>query len=216
MNSNDDITVYYFQGNMRAFPIRCMLDCTKVKYTNKALSFEEWGKLEKPASTFEYGAMPVVVINGKAYSQSIAIYNYLGKRLGYMGSNIEEEYEIMNIMASWEDIMPKIGLPFFLTDEEAKKKALKELTEEYLPWILPVYERKFTTKTGKYMVGDKVSLADMFVAFLVSLLKNPMRKEITWAPLEKYAPKLTLWAEGLLQNEFKDHYNGSFFKESPL
>ena len=132
MEPTDDIKVIYFAGNFKAFLIRCMLDVSKVKYTNQAVHYDEWAKMDKPADIYEFGCLPVLVVNGKGYSQSIAIYCYLAKKLGYFGSNTEEEFQIMNILASWEDIMPHLAAPFFITDEKAKKLAMENIANNYL------------------------------------------------------------------------------------
>ena len=218
MEPTDDIKVIYLQANFKACLIRCMLDLAKVKYTNQTIQYEDWEKMDKPADIYEYGCLPILIVNGKSYAQSFAIYCYLAKKLGFFGSNAEEEFQIMNILASWEDLMPHLVAPFFITDEKAKKLAMENIANNYLSWILPIYERKFTTKTGKYIVGDKLSVADMYFAYVVWVLNHHTRQEFFFHDsLQKYAPQLTKWAEGILNNECKDHFvNGTFFKEIPL
>ena len=211
---NDTIKVHYFPLNGRVMVIRCMLDVAKVKYENIIHTFEEWGKMEKPSNVFEYGFLPVVEINGKSFSQRIAVTSYLGKKLGFMGSNAEEEYEILNYLSSFDDVAPELGGALFIQDKDAQQKRLKELADSYLSWILPIYERKFTSRTGKYLVGDKLSAADMIIAYLFWFLRS--QKE-AWVPsMEKLTPTLSVWAEALLTNELKDNYDGNFIKNTFL
>ena len=209
----DTVKLYYFNLNARVTTARMMLDLAHVKYESIVLTFEEWGKMEKPVETFEYGFLPVLVVNGKAYSQRIAIEHYLGKRLGFFGSNAEEEYQIMNILAAFDDVCPDLSGAFFIKDKEVQAKKFAELADRYLSWILPVFERKFTTRTGKYIVGDKLSVADMSLGYLFWLL----RSQPAWSPsIEKYAPKLGVWAEALFANELKETIDHSFQKTAFL
>jgi len=215
MNSQDDIHLWYFQGNGKATLIRAILFLGGVKYTDHALTFEEWAKLEKPVSTFEYGYMPVLTINGKAYSQSIAIANYLGKKLGFFGSNAEEEYEILNIILTFDEFSSPIITSEFMQDPEAKKKKLQELNEHYLTWMLPIYENKVANRKGKYVVGDKLSVADVFLAHTLDLLKY--RNEYFSENIKKYASKLNAYVDDLWANDLKVfRESGKYYQGTPF
>ncbi len=217
MDPNADVTLYYFPGNARAFVIRCMLTLAKVKFTNKKITKEEWMKLDKPIEIFEYGYMPVLTINGKAYSQGIAISTYLGKKFGFLGSNVEEEYEIMNVLASFEDLFPEFAHGFFAPSEEDKNKKFKSIAEELLPWILQIWERKIASKKGKYLVGDKLSAADMFYAQIYQTLTHPAWKGLFDEATKKYGSKTLEHGKSILTEELKEFIESpNFVKDFPF
>jgi len=220
MDPNDSITLRYFPLNGRGVFIRCMLEVSKIPYTNKVIPFEEWGKMEKPSNIFEYGFLPVLEYNGKFMSQSGAIVLFLAKKLELYGSNDWEAYLINEIMATKDDFMPELGGLLFsrskISDEEADKQ-IKNLNECTLPWILSILESKFVNRKGKYWVGDKVSVADIFAVYIHYLLFNKALKGALDEVAKKYAPKLLAHAEAMKTNELKDYFvNGSFYQDAPL
>jgi len=219
MDKNDKITFTYFAGNGKGFFARCMLDVSKTPYTNKVVTYEEWEKMDKPINTYEYGFLPVLEVNGKAYSQAKAIDIFLAQKLGFLGSNAEEEYEINNILNTQEDFIIPI-IKFFTSapnlSKEETEKQLKNINEELLPWILAVLERKFVNRKGKYYVGDKVSLADIYMAAVHCVLFSKHCNKMFEAACLKHAPKFFEFAANLITKEFKDYFvNGNFNKESP-
>ena len=102
-----------------------------------------------------------------------------------------------------------------LSKEEVEKK-IKSFNDELLPWILAVLERKFVNRKGKYFVGDKLSIADIYISAVSFLLLGKVCNKMFEETCLKHAPKLFEFAENLKTNELKDYYvNGSFNKESP-
>ena len=99
--------VIYFEGNGRAGNCRAMLDYSKTEYKNTLLNFGEWPAL-KASGKFENGQLPVLEVNGKQYTQSLAMETYLAKEFNLMGSNAEDEYQIMNLLCSREDYVKPI------------------------------------------------------------------------------------------------------------
>jgi len=196
-----------------------MLDVSKTPYTNKDITFEEWGKMENKQSVYEYGFLPMVEYNGNKMSQTNAINHFFAKKLGYMGSNLEEEYQIHEIMCSNDDwILQVVGLAFAdRTNKEAIAKKEKEINEQYLCWILPILEKKFVNRKGKYFVGDKLSLADINVSYLHFLLNSSIHNGAFNESIAKHAPKLMQFAGELRTNELKDHFvTGTFHKEAAI
>ena len=127
-----------------------------------------------------------------------------------MGSNLEEEYEIMNILASSGDITGEIADAYFTENKVEHDKKIQNIVDHYLPWMLPIYEKKFTSRKGHFMIGDKLSLADMYFAYFFWVVR---KKEPFLESLKTHAPTLSVWAESVLTNELKDWYNGTLGKE---
>jgi len=198
---------------------RCLLDVTKTAYENKVFSIEEWNKMEKPSKIYEYGTLPVLEFNGRNMSQDHAIEIFLARKLGFLGSNPDEEYDILSIILSTEEFykpIAKYGMAVFSKEsKELLDKRVKEINDTILSSILPVFERRFTNKKGKYIVGDKLSLADIFMTWVIHLLFCPLRKGV-FDSSKKFVPKLIEYVDNLRKNELKIFFTGKNFTEENL
>jgi len=214
----DGITVHYFKGlNGRGALIKCMLEVSKTPYTAKNYEFPEWGSMEKPVETFEYCQLPVVEMNGKVYNQSLACELLLGKKLGFAGDNDDETYEVTNIIAGKEDWIFKIYPVLFNVDQTKLEQNFEEINKDLLSYILPIYERKVTIKKGKYVVNNKITLADIFLTYTYLLLTQSGFKGKLNDSLNKYAPNFCSYCKGLATNELKDYFEtGSYVKDAVL
>lgn len=206
-------TLYYFAGNAKAGIARAILSAANIDFEDKRFGFEEWGKI-KQEKGFEYGQVPAYEENGKVLTQSFAIDTYLAEKNGFYGSNAEERYEINNLLFSYDDLFPKFRpavLPK-VDDEEAKK-----FLEESAPKFLQAYEKKIPQ--GKdYVVGNKFSLADIYLSFVVNyIFRHPSRKDLYEPVLLKNAPNLAKHAEKIRNNELKNYFEkGGYNNELPF
>ena len=217
MNSTDIVVVNYFGINAKAGLIRCILDTAGVNFTDNKHTQETWQK-EKALNRFEFSQMPALEINGNIYTQTIAIEIYLARKLGFLGVTTEDEYEILSLLNSREDIEVYLYPIIILNTDERKAKLeenLKALFSTHLPKTLSAFEKRLTQRTGKYLVGDKISLGDMFLAYFCQIyFRNPGRVDQFVPILKQYAPTLSTFTEGLVQNELKTYYTKSYNHES--
>ena len=182
MSSEEKFTLYYFNVNARGCIARAILSHAKANWENKVLEFNDFVQNYKQKKEFcEYGQMPILEYKGKFYSQSMAICLFLGKKFNLLGENEEQEYEINNLLCSFEDIFPLIH------DQKGDEKAKYEKVRRYFK----IYEEKYLkhAKEGKgkfYFANNKFTLADIyFGALIFSMLKS--LKEID---MEKEFPEL--------------------------
>jgi glutathione S-transferase len=209
--NNDEITLYYFPCNARAWVIRAMLDVSGVKFKNELIPFDKWFT-DYDKSELEYGFLPQLRVNGKKYEQSHAIYYYLGRKLNYLGTNVEEEYETLNILLSYEDLANKLHPYFFLKTDEEKTKFVENANSELLPWLLPVLEKKLANKKTKYLTSDSLTLADIYFAYLYFFFNTNGHYSET---ASKHFSNGMKYGEGILKTELKAFWEGSCIKEFP-
>lgn len=208
--------LHYFQGNGRASNIRAILDCANVKYENAFIKFEEWPAL-KASGKFENGQVPVLEINGKQHTQTLAIETYLAKQFNLMGSNLEDEFEITNILCSREDFVKPL-YEFIMPNEDQKKRReeiVKNLVENFLPRFAQKYENRYVANgAGKYFVGDKFSLADIYIATIFAQsFESPIMKDFAEIPA-KHCPRLYEVYQRIKNAELKNYFENSFIKNS--
>ena len=207
----------YFEGNGRASNIRAILDYSKAKWEQVFINFGEWPAL-KASGKFENGQLPVLEVNGKQYTQTIAIETYLAKLFGLMGSNAEEEYQINNILCSREDYTKPL-FEFIMPSEEQKTRReaiIKNLAENVLPNLAAKYEAKYVANgAGKYFLGDKFSLADIFFATtFTQIFEQSNLKEFFGSVPSKSAPKLAELIKRIKSEELNNYFDKTYIKTS--
>jgi hypothetical protein len=100
--------LYYFGVNVKAANIRAILTYVKANWENSIIAAEDWPAL-KASGKFEFGQLPGLEVNsnGRILSQAIAIEHYLARQFNLLGKTPEDEYEVLSLLASREDIYIK-------------------------------------------------------------------------------------------------------------
>jgi hypothetical protein len=86
-SDNDPPTLYYYDHYGKAEAIRMLLHHAGMEFIDKRLSQKEFRKF-KEEGRFEFGEMPVLVMNNIGYSTSTAILNKLGGLFGLYPTNM--------------------------------------------------------------------------------------------------------------------------------
>lgn len=176
------------------------------------ITFQEWPAL-KSSGKFEFGQLPALEVNGKYFSQSLAIENYLAEKLGFNASNPEDQYEITSLLCSREDLLNGIRNYFFPSEEDKKNldQIKNKLLTDILPSFLRIYEKRVTSRQGKYLVGGKLTLADFYLVIYIHIIFwNPARKEEFGKVLTEYAPNLEKWVLELTETDFQEFFEKAF------
>ena len=96
--------LHYFGVNGRGAIPRAILTYEKANWTNDIIKRDEWPKIKK-TDLFEYEFLPVLEVDGRKYSQSNAIDIYLAETFNLMGNNKEENYQITNLLMTFDDFI---------------------------------------------------------------------------------------------------------------
>ena len=184
MSSDDKYTLYYFNVNARGCIARAILSYVKANWENKVIEYNDFLQNYKQKKEFcEYGQLPILEYKGKYYSQSMAIVLFLAKKYNLMGDNEDEEFEINNLLCSFEDIFPLIH-----DQNKDKKDAKYEKVRRYFKIYEDKYLKHVKENKGKkyYFANDKFTLADIYFGALIYSMLNSL-KEID---MEKEFPEL--------------------------
>jgi len=145
----------YFDGRGRAEMARLLLANAGVKYDDVRVGGEKWQEL-KPKTP--KGALPIFEHKGNMLCESLAIARYIARETGQYGSNNYEAAVCdMMIDSSEEIVNGVIKLKFTAKTEEDKAEALKKL--EVTGANVDKLVGKL--KKGKFMLGDKITVADI-------------------------------------------------------
>ena len=217
---DDKITLYYFPLNIRGALIRALLSLSKLNWENRIVNFEEWPSM-KISGIAEYRQLPILEINGKYISQSLSIEVYLSKKYGLFGSNLEEETEIMSIVCSREDFYPLVKKTFYPISTEEKaylEETKRELFTKVLPNFLRIYEERLTRGKGRYIVGDKLSLADIYLSIYIHIIfhHNDARRVEFGNVLSENAPNLLKYKEEIKRSDLKEFFEKFYLIEANI
>ena len=154
--------LYYFKANGRAAVTRAILSYVKADWTNVTYDYiKDWPAL-KHSGLAEYEQLPVLDVNGKKYCQSNAINIYLGEKFNLMGNNPEENYQIINLLMTYDDIFQFV-LNIMHADP-AKKDEAKKVGEEKMKFFVQKFEKKYVELgAGKYFLGNKFTVVDIYL-----------------------------------------------------
>ena len=201
--------LHYFPVNGRGLIPRALLSYGKVEWTNHLIKPEEWASVKK-SGLCEYEQVPVLEVEGKKYSQSYAINLYLAEILHLMGKDSEENYQITNILMSFEDFMFPINKILYGEKVENKEELLKKAGEK-VKFFVEKFEKKYVgLGKGKYFLGDKITLADIVLTTGITDAIN--RGEIKDFPWKEIAPNLEQLIKRVQENELKEFFEKYYFK----
>ena len=174
MSSDDKYTLYYFNVNARGCMARALLSYVKANWENKVIEYNDFLQNYKQKKEFcEYGQLPILEYKGKYYSQSMAIVLFLAKKYNLMGDNEDEEFEINNLLCSFEDIFPLIH-----DQNKDKKDAKYEKVRRYFKIYEDKYLKHVKENKGKkyYFANDKFTLADIYFGALIYSMLNSLKE----------------------------------------
>eukprot|EP00927_Polykrikos_kofoidii_P013411 TRINITY_DN15847_c0_g1_i1.p1 TRINITY_DN15847_c0_g1~~TRINITY_DN15847_c0_g1_i1.p1 ORF type:complete len:250 (+),score=53.32 TRINITY_DN15847_c0_g1_i1:71-751(+) len=115
------------------------------------------------------GKVPVLEVDGMKLGQSKAIERYLARELGFMGATPMEAAQIDQHLENIVDFKAAYQKAKGTQGEEEKKAALEKWFAEDMPNNLKLVEKSLPDAGGPWLVGSKLSLADLsYYLFLLS------------------------------------------------
>ncbi|KAF1757920.1 hypothetical protein GCK72_014377 [Caenorhabditis remanei] len=163
----------YFDARGLAETARQLFVLADVEFEDNRLTVEEFQKL-KP--TLPSGQVPILSVDGFEISQSAAIWRYLARKFGLSGNTPEEEATADSVVDHFKDFLVSFkhygaGL-FFGKSQDELDRARKEIVEPAVQVYFSVL-KKYLEKSGTgYLVGSKLTFADIAVAENLTTLKN--------------------------------------------
>mmetsp|Transcript_41616 Transcript_41616/g.67512 ORF Transcript_41616/g.67512 Transcript_41616/m.67512 type:complete len:218 (+) Transcript_41616:120-773(+) len=172
--AGDKYVLTYFPARGRAEIARYLFAIGGIEYTDKRVEFPEFQKTLKPFTPF--GQLPVLEVNGVLVSytipQSRAIERFIAKEIGLFGSNNLEAALIDSVVEHFVDVNLAYRKARETDDKnkdtEDKSKAKDEFFEKAFPAMLAPLEKFLTENGSGYLVGAKLSLADVVIYFLLT------------------------------------------------
>jgi len=182
----------YFNGRGRAEIIRWIFAAADVKYEDHRWEFADWPQW-KPKMPL--GFAPVLFIDGRPLSQSGCIVRYCANAFGMMGDSHLSAAMCDMVFETVKEISNK--LPRSEKDPEEKAKKMKETYESVMPALKSLEAKHQEEKScAEHFVGNKMTLADIAIAYYLSRCKDDVDGPAALAQL----PGLSAVMEATLAN----------------
>ncbi|XP_071830062.1 glutathione S-transferase 1-like [Apostichopus japonicus] len=156
----------YFNAKGRGEPARYMFHLAGVDFEDFRIELQDWEEWKpKMQAINPMGKLPILEIDGEIrVFQSNAINRYLARIFGFWGSNAQEQAQIDVIYETLIELLTPLYPIYAEKDEEKKNEMLKKFKDENVEETLKNIETLWESnnKCGDYLVGDKISLADIF------------------------------------------------------
>ncbi len=203
--------LYYFAGKGSTEVVRVLFHVAGVEFENVQYTVEFTPTGIKNDERFETGKktgflaanmdrVPILQVNGVVIGQSKAIERYISRRYGLYGSSVEEEALIDAVVENVRDIKDKWSKIRFSPDGPEKEAAIaKWFGEELKEWLEKLERSLPTNASGVFVVGNKVSYADVSVWNLLrDFFSEPAAAK---AEQEAGVTRLTAIANRVSENE---------------
>jgi len=155
------------------FNIRGLAEISRVLFAIGGQKYEDYrfpfntanfahAEFDAVKSTFTFGTLPVLEVDGHVIAQSKAINRFLAKRFGLYSNDEFEAAAIDSIIYQVEDVRQKwFEARNKGANDGEKKVSLETFFSKTLPSLAGLFEN-FLTKTGTgHFVGSKLTLADI-------------------------------------------------------
>jgi len=163
-------TLHYYSAQGRAQQIRFALAEGGIDWTDDSAAYpppagqtEKWREIGGNLTT----NVPMLVMDGKAYTQSSAVLRFAARKGGLMPKDEEEQYEVDNIIAHVEDFRTEAYKPIFpVLMGKPDADAIANFRDTIIPKHFANLERLLGDRD--FFVGSSCTVADIAVFDVVN------------------------------------------------
>ncbi|EGF80721.1 hypothetical protein BATDEDRAFT_6133, partial [Batrachochytrium dendrobatidis JAM81] len=177
----------YFNVSMRGEPARLALTIGGIPFEDERINGESWPALK---STTPFGQLPFLTVNGTTrVAQSGGILRYAGALANlYPCTDPLKAALVDQVVFHVDDISNAVYCTIHESDAAKKSLARKTLAESKWPQMFASLERVITQHSGgKWAVGDSMTVADIQIYVIVSLISSGLWDGIPTDLTEKYS-----------------------------
>eukprot|EP00455_Lapot_gusevi_P014580 TRINITY_DN172_c0_g1_i1.p1 TRINITY_DN172_c0_g1~~TRINITY_DN172_c0_g1_i1.p1 ORF type:complete len:208 (-),score=68.23 TRINITY_DN172_c0_g1_i1:194-817(-) len=173
----------YFNARGRAEAIRLIFAEAGVEYEDVRLAGNEWPAY-KAAHNLPFGQIPILEMDGKVLSQSVAITRYLAKKYNLVPANDYDAYLCDCYADGINDLRNAAGKAAQCPPEQ-KEAVLKQFAAE----VVPVYAQRYegflhANSNGEgFFVGNELTWADLFIFDFFFTIRHRFADSLNEAPL---------------------------------
>jgi prostaglandin-H2 D-isomerase / glutathione transferase len=204
------LTLIYFPISGRAESARLTAVVGKIPFTNKAITFAEWGQVKKDMPLKQLPILEVEDENGSKTTivQSLAILRYFSKLGGLYPDDPFEALKVDSMIDTVLEMSNLVSMTFAgaqnsliseepWTEEELVtiRKRIATNEENGLPFHLNYFENALKQSTSGWLVGDKLTVADLHMYGYVKHLESGVVSHIPLDLVSKSYPAIVAHGE---------------------
>ncbi|TMW63429.1 hypothetical protein Poli38472_002370 [Pythium oligandrum] len=179
------IKVTYFDTTGRAEITRLVLAAGGVEFEDERISHADFPALKK---TLPLDQLPVITVNGTTYPQSMAMARYAARLVGLYPTDAAEALKVDVALESLSEVTNfVVEIMWGTPDEAAKAEKTENIQRELIPKILGFVESSIQ---GKFLLGEELSIADLFLYDVVYYRIRMLLPEYEFAHYTKIAATL--------------------------
>uniref|UniRef100_A0A5F9CCV5 glutathione transferase n=1 Tax=Oryctolagus cuniculus TaxID=9986 RepID=A0A5F9CCV5_RABIT len=176
--------LHYFNGRGRMESIRWLLAAAGVEFEEKFIETrEDWDRIRKDGSLM-YQQVPMVEIDGMKLVQTRAIINYIANKHNLYGKDMKERALIDMYVEGVADLN-EMTIVFPVHPPGVKETKLSEIKDKAKNRYFPAFEKVLKSHGQDYLVGNKLSKADILLVELLYNVEELDPSAITSFPLLK-------------------------------
>ncbi|XP_006902874.1 PREDICTED: glutathione S-transferase A1-like [Elephantulus edwardii] len=158
--------LHYFNGRGRMESTRWLLAAAGVEFEEQFIKTPEDLDKLKNDGLLMFQQVPMVEIDGMKLAQTRAILNYIASKYNLYGKDIKERALIDMYIEGVADLSEMILL-LSVTPPEEKEAKLAQIREKTTKRYLPAFEKVLKSHGQDYLVGNKLSRADIHLVELL-------------------------------------------------
>ncbi|XP_065161131.1 glutathione S-transferase-like [Atheta coriaria] len=171
--------IIYFNVTALGESCRMLLKYANIDFEDERIETDDWPNHK---AKMPFGQMPILVINGKQYHQSLAMARYCAKQAKLVGKDDLEDLEIESIVETINDLRLKIALYSYEKDEAIKASRKAPLFEETIPYYLERID-KIAKENGGHLAVNRLTWADIYLTSILDYINFMIEGDL----LEKYS-----------------------------
>ncbi|XP_075410178.1 glutathione S-transferase A2-like [Tenrec ecaudatus] len=176
--------LHYFNGRGRMESTRWLLAAAGVEFEEKFIeTAEDLDKLRNDGSLM-FQQVPMVEIDGLKLAQTRAILNYIASKYNLYGKDIKER-ALIDMYSEGVADLGEMVLLLSITPPGEKEAKIAQIKERTLNRYFPAFEKVLKSHGQDYLVGNKLSRADIHLVELLYYVEELDSSLIANFPLLK-------------------------------
>jgi len=171
--------LYYFDLKGRAEAIRLALHMGGIEFEDVRLDRDQFNQM-KTQGQFAFGQLPVLEVDGRKMSQSMAILGWAGhySKLNPGSSDVWREGKVWEVVNTLQDCMGCIATSIKETDTTKRNQMREQLSKIELPQCFQNLEKLLEQNkrelggNGEYCCGNSMTTSDLMLFCLGDWLSS--------------------------------------------
>jgi glutathione S-transferase len=180
------VLTYFDIDGSRGEAARLAMHIAGIPFEDRRIARKDWSALRDQAP---FQSLPTLEVDGQVIAQSNTINRYVAKLADLYPKDDWQAALVDEVMDAIEDISVRIGNTIAL-EGEAKKKAREALAAGPIPRFLQRLESRLETGDGEWLVGNRLTVADLKCFVWVRWLKSGALDHVPADIVDQHAPLL--------------------------